>query len=890
LADITIVGDTLETYQFSGTTHELRIKVSEGFTASDGTAVNNGEGFYQSVSLTSGGVYSTFSIKSTRDGVNLQNCSYTFQIWIDGEFVQNYRLDGLTQFIVPATPTTTTLPDLATATRAYLNIRGPRNLDGYYTDVQTDARIAAQLATGGVATTTTIGRVKLASAPLDAASPYAVETTDTRLPTQTENDALAGTSGTPSSSNKYVTNEDARLGAGSADLSLTGTNNATTDTAAITAAVNALLSTGGRIRLNGTFTSNAITFSQPSIDITLEINGTVNLNGTWQLPSRFHLEGIGKSAGTSRFYTNVGKINGPTTANTPGILYDNQNGPNAIRRMTFASRSANAAVVKVHGGSSKTFKEIGIDLNASGSMGFEFDTCFWIDMEEIGIVSSPGKGYTIHLTFTGGGGYIGLIRMKQMQLWNKGVKLDGVLTGGGVPTGGNVEIENVELENADGPLFDADLTNFSAYGHVRLKDVGFADILTPGMALVKVRHATGEGPTLTSLEIDGFATAAQPLLDVDRDIPGLKVWSPINTQTLEGNPIDFGVKQRRYTHEAYGRIDAIWDGAGAAMGPAVVPYASLATNQDASTWAAATGSGTFTTGRPAPDGSPTAAKVVEATGGPSAVVTVNFYGATRTVSVGDWFIFGLWEKSASDTTSAFRNNVRLSLNPGAPYPQFDNTTNNVANSGPQATSTYGSSWKPLVTAAKVTQFSDGVTTTKAGVQTDMDIQVYNGSPAELWKPFLIHIPASAGFSDQDAIRYARFLTNVLADAPAGAVSLFPHQKLYFGGGTFATKPASPAQITSNQNDYNPGVSFFLRLSSDASRNVTGLSVSQFEGEAHLIVNVGSNDIVLKHQDAGSTAANRFLCSTGADITLTAGQAADVLYDPTTTRWRVFKRN
>jgi len=39
-------------------------------------------------------------------------------------------------------------------------------------------------------------------------TPVSVGTYDTRVPTQGENDALAGTSGTPSSSNKYVTNDD----------------------------------------------------------------------------------------------------------------------------------------------------------------------------------------------------------------------------------------------------------------------------------------------------------------------------------------------------------------------------------------------------------------------------------------------------------------------------------------------------------------------------------------------------------------------------------------------------------------------------------------------------------------------------------------------------------
>lgn len=42
-------------------------------------------------------------------------------------------------------------------------------------------------------------------------TPYAINDQDTRLPTQGENDALAGTSGTPSSSNKFVTDQDSRL-------------------------------------------------------------------------------------------------------------------------------------------------------------------------------------------------------------------------------------------------------------------------------------------------------------------------------------------------------------------------------------------------------------------------------------------------------------------------------------------------------------------------------------------------------------------------------------------------------------------------------------------------------------------------------------------------------
>lgn len=58
------------------------------------------------------------------------------------------------------------------------------------------------------ASTTVKGKSKLSTAPVSPTDPIAVGDNDPRVPTQGENDALVGTSGTPSSSNKYVTNDD----------------------------------------------------------------------------------------------------------------------------------------------------------------------------------------------------------------------------------------------------------------------------------------------------------------------------------------------------------------------------------------------------------------------------------------------------------------------------------------------------------------------------------------------------------------------------------------------------------------------------------------------------------------------------------------------------------
>lgn len=99
---------------------------------------------------------------------------------------------------------------------------------------------------------------------------------------------------------------------------------------------------------------------------------------------------------------------------------------------------------------------------------------------------------------------------------------------------------------------------------------------------------------------------------------------------------------------------------------------------------------------------------------------------------------------------------------------------------------------------------------------------------------------------------------------------------------------SPAQITANQNDYNPtglADASVLRLSTDASWNITSIAGGA-DGRVLLILNIGSNNIVLKDDDGSTgTAANRFALS--GDVTLGGDQGAIVWYDSTSSRWRIF---
>lgn len=96
---------------------------------------------------------------------------------------------------------------------------------------------------------------------------------------------------------------------------------------------------------------------------------------------------------------------------------------------------------------------------------------------------------------------------------------------------------------------------------------------------------------------------------------------------------------------------------------------------------------------------------------------------------------------------------------------------------------------------------------------------------------------------------------------------------------------TPPQITANQNDYNPtglSTASVLRLTSDASRNITSLAGGA-DGRIITLINVGSFPIVIKDEDgATGTAANRF--SLTGDITLNTAQAATFIYDATNARW------
>lgn len=136
-------------------------------------------------------------------------------------------------------------------------------------------------------------------------------------------------------------------------------------------------------------------------------------------------------------------------------------------------------------------------------------------------------------------------------------------------------------------------------------------------------------------------------------------------------------------------------------------------------------------------------------------------------------------------------------------------------------------------------------------------------------------------------------TTVIASSNAGAA-------VNFSAGTkdvFITSPAvtqgwgvlAPAELTANQNDYNPtGLQYAntLRLTADQFRRITGLA-GGYEGRVLTVLNVSTNVdgvVILNYEDGASAAANRFAIDN--DLVLEPGCAAVLQYNATLQRWGI----
>jgi hypothetical protein len=174
----------------------------------------------------------------------------------------------------------------------------------------------------------------------------------------------------------------------------------------------------------------------------------------------------------------------------------------------------------------------------------------------------------------------------------------------------------------------------------------------------------------------------------------------------------------------------------------------------------------------------------------------------------------------------------------------------------------------------------GITTGTVSVAAELVSQTFNGTGVT--SPF-------TGAAQNDGLIAFNLKAQdvfVTTQTPDAVIFGWPDRGTNAGAAASLTT-ISPAQLTANTDDWNPtglSTASVIRVSTDASRNLTGI-VAPATTWALVLENVGGFDLVLKH-DVTSTAANRFYCPNDTDVTLQKDSSVFLAYDLTSSRWRV----
>jgi hypothetical protein len=97
-------------------------------------------------------------------------------------------------------------------------------------------------------------------------------------------------------------------------------------------------------------------------------------------------------------------------------------------------------------------------------------------------------------------------------------------------------------------------------------------------------------------------------------------------------------------------------------------------------------------------------------------------------------------------------------------------------------------------------------------------------------------------------------------------------------------PSTPTAFSVDQDDYYHGEVDIMRLSASVAVDITGIDANSHSPVYY--VNVGAEDITLRHDHTSSAIANRLDLLDGFDVVLDADGGTYVLwYDEESLRWR-----
>ena len=223
-------------------------------------------------------------------------------------------------------------------------------------------------------------------------------------------------------------------------------------------------------------------------------------------------------------------------------------------------------------------------------------------------------------------------------------------------------------------------------------------------------------------------------------------------------------------------VKAELDGIGASLGPSVIPVATQPVPTNPSSWTCNGTGCSVVTGILAPDGTATAGEIDSG----STNASVYAYFLNTSTSAGDWILYGAWVRRGANATV-----------PGSKYggamALYSYSATDVFNNNGQASNFQslisGDWWHPVVAATQVVTGTAAAHNIRLGLFGGGN----SGQGNQFWMPFMIYIPASAGFSVDEVERIRQQLLHGVVPpgmpAGGGVLGMNSSHKLYWGSDT-----------------------------------------------------------------------------------------------------------
>jgi hypothetical protein len=104
-------------------------------------------------------------------------------------------------------------------------------------------------------------------------------------------------------------------------------------------------------------------------------------------------------------------------------------------------------------------------------------------------------------------------------------------------------------------------------------------------------------------------------------------------------------------------------------------------------------------------------------------------------------------------------------------------------------------------------------------------------------------------------------------------------------GNVAYQKGSDYSTTGSQNNVDFGTGALFRLTGASTQTITGIT-NGADGRLITLINAASQAAVLSNNSGSSSSGNKIITGTGSDLSIAAGASVSLVYDSTSTVWRV----